>query len=118
MVGDGIDGMLEFVHPDFVMETPAGMAAEPQRYVGHAGIRLWYEQFYEVMDEVEVVPGDAELLADDRILVQLTLTARGQTSGIEVDQKAITVATLSDDLLVRLDFYFSEDEARASAAES
>jgi ketosteroid isomerase-like protein len=112
---EGVDGMLEFVHPDFVMETPAGLAAEPQRYEGHQGVRLWFEQFYEVMDEVVVEPRGVEELADGRVLVALTMRARGQASGIEVDQSAHTVATLRDDLVVRLDFFFSEEEARASA---
>ena len=112
---DGIDAMLEYVHPEFEMETPAGLAAEPQRYEGREGVRLWFEQFYEVMDEVEVVPDEIEELADGRVLVALKMTARGQASGIEVDQKAQTVATLRDDLLIRLDFYFTEEEARASA---
>jgi ketosteroid isomerase-like protein len=111
----GVDAMLEFVDPGFVMETPAGMAAEPQRYEGHEGVRLWFAQFYEVMDEVKLEPGEIEDLGDDRVLVTLTIRARGQTSGIETDQKALTVASLRDDLLVRIDFFFTEEEARASA---
>jgi ketosteroid isomerase-like protein len=114
---DGVDGLVEFVHPKFVMETPAGLAAEPQRYEGPEGVRRWFEQFYEVMDEVTIEPGAVEDLGSGRVLQPLTMRARGQASGIEVDQQAMTVATLQDDLLVRLDFFFSEEEARASAAE-
>jgi ketosteroid isomerase-like protein len=114
---EGVDGLVEFVHPEFVMETPAGLAAEPQRYEGREGVRLWFEQFYEVMDEVEVVPGQVEDLGSGRVLQPLTMRARGQASGIEVDQKALTVATLRDDLLIRLEFFESEEEARASGAE-
>ena len=115
---DGVDGMLEFVHPEFDMETPAGMAAEPQRYEGHEGVRLWFQQFYEVMHEVVLEPGEVEELGPGRVLVPLTIRARGQSSGIETDQKALTVATLRDGLVTRLEFFFSEQEARASAAES
>jgi ketosteroid isomerase-like protein len=114
---DGVDGMVEFVHPDFVMETPAGLAAEPQRYEGHAGVRLWFEQFYEVMDEVMVSAEEVEELEDGRVLVHLRLQARGQSSGIEAKQEAIAVATLKHDLVTRLDFYFTEEEARASAVQ-
>jgi ketosteroid isomerase-like protein len=114
---EGVEGMLEFVHPEFVMETPAGLAAEPQRYEGREGARLWWEQFYEVMDEVMVTPGEVEVLPDGRALMHLTLQARGQASGIATEQKAITVATMKDDLVVRLEFFFTEEEARASVAE-
>ena len=50
---EGVDGMLEYVHPEFEMETLPGIAAEPQRLRGHDGVRRWFDSFYEVMDEVE-----------------------------------------------------------------
>jgi ketosteroid isomerase-like protein len=100
----GVDALLEFVHPDFEMETLPGIAAEPQVYRGHEGVRRWFDSFYEVMDEVEVVPVSYEEAGPDRVLVASELRARGQASGIEVTQDANYIATVRDGLLVRLDF--------------
>jgi ketosteroid isomerase-like protein len=101
---DGVDAMLEYVHPDFEMETLPGIAAEPQVYSGHEGVRRWFESFYEVMDEIAVEPSSMEETAHDRIFVEFKLRARGQASGIEVQQEAQATATLKDDLLYRLEF--------------
>ena len=101
---EGVEAMLEFVHPEFEMETLPGIAAEPQVYSGHEGVWHWFESFYEVMDEVEVKPQEIEDLGDDRVRLALTLRATGQTSGIEVEQEAQAIATIRDDLMYRLEF--------------
>ena len=43
--------MVPLVHPDFEMETPAALAAEPQRYEGVDGFRRWWTSFLDVMDD-------------------------------------------------------------------
>lgn len=106
---DGVDAMLEYVHPDFEMETLPGIAAEPQVYRGKEGVRHWFDSFYEVMDEVTVSPSYARELEDGRVLLHFELRARGQASGIEVNQQARAIGTLRDSLLVRLEFLTPED---------
>jgi ketosteroid isomerase-like protein len=105
----GVEAMLEFIHPEFEMETLPGIAAEPQTYRGHDGLHRWFDSFYEVMDEIAVEPTSYRELEDGRVLLGLLLRARGQTSGIEVAQDARAIATLRDSLLVRLDFLLPED---------
>lgn len=100
----GVEAMLEYVHPDFQMETLPQIAAEPQVYRGHEGVRRWFDSFYEVMDEVAVEPTSYEQIGPDRVLVEFTMRARGQSSGIEVDQEAKAIATIRDELLLSLDF--------------
>jgi ketosteroid isomerase-like protein len=101
---DGVDAMLEFVHPEFEMETPAAIAAEPQVYRGREGVRRWFDSFDEVMDEVMVAPSSYEQLEPGRVLIEFKMTAKGQASGIEVQQEAAAVATIEDGLMRRLDF--------------
>jgi ketosteroid isomerase-like protein len=107
----GVEAMLEYVHPEFEMETLPGIAAEPQRYEGHDGLRRWFSSFYEVMDEIIVEPRDMTALGPDRILIHFRMSARGQTSGIAVEQEARAVATLRDELLARLDYLMPEEPA-------
>ena len=90
----GVDAMLEYVHPEFEMETLPGIAAEPQVYRGHDGVRRWFDSFYEVMDEVGSSPRRTEPIDPDRALMEFRMAAKGQASGIEVVQEAAAVATL------------------------
>lgn len=109
LASGGVEAMLEFVHPEFQMETLPGIAAEPQVYRGHDGIRRWFDSFYEVMDEVTVEPVSFAELEDGRVLLHMRLTARGQASGIEVDQEARAIASLRDSLLVGLEYLTPDD---------
>jgi ketosteroid isomerase-like protein len=106
----GVEAMLEHVHPDFEMETLPGIAAEPQVYHGHDGVRRWFDSFYEVMDEVAVVPVEVTPMGPDRALILFELRARGSASGIEVDQHARAIATTRDDLMLRLEFLLPGEE--------
>lgn len=107
--------MLEFVHPEFEMETLPQIAAEPQVYQGHDGLHRWFSSFYEVMDEIAIEPSSYEELSPGRVLLRFTMRARGQASGIEVEQEAKAIATLRDGLLGRLEFLLPSDEPPAAA---
>ena len=100
----GVEAMLVHVHPEFEMETLPGIAAEPQIYRGHDGVRRWFDTFYEVMDEITITTTDVTGLGPDRALVSFKMHATGQSSGIEVEQEASAVATLRDDQVVNLEF--------------
>jgi len=108
LASGGVEAMLEFVHPQFEMETLPGIAAEPQVYRGHDGLRRWFDSFYEVMDEIEIAPVSYEEIGPDRVLLEMKLRARGQSSGIEVEQEAKAIATVRDDLMLRLEFLLPE----------
>jgi len=101
---EGVEGMLPYVHPEFEMETLPGIAAEPQVYRGHDGVRRWFDSFYEVMDEIVITADEVTELSGDRALVQFHMHATGQSSGLEVEQKAAAVATMRDEKLIRLEF--------------
>ncbi len=53
---DGVEALIEFVHPEFEMTTPPGIAAEPDTYRGRDGVRRYFESFLEIMDEVRIEP--------------------------------------------------------------
>jgi ketosteroid isomerase-like protein len=110
----GIEESLPFFHEEFEMTTPVGLAAEPDTYRGHEGVRRWVSSFYEIMDEIsieptEVVPGER----DDRLAARLRLTARGRASGAEVVQDAATIVTIRDGKIGRIEFFGTFEEARA-----
>ena len=113
---EGYESLLPLVHPEFEMTTPPGIAAEPQTYRGTEGMRRWWESFYEVMDEVQVVPNEFHDAGAGRVVIAATLRATGQSSGLEVEQPAFLLVHLRDGQMHRIEFFFSLDEALASGA--
>ena len=110
---EGVEAFLEFVHPDFEVTTPPTLAAEPDTYRGHDGIRRYFDSFYEAMDKVRFEPDDFSPVGD-RVVVPLRLVARGRTTGIEAEQKAVQVWELRDGLAYRLRLFTDLEDAMES----
>jgi len=110
---DGYEGMVPLVHPDFVMETPAALAAEPQRYEGVEGFRRWWTSFLDVMDTVTLESREFHEIGADQIAIETVMRAVGGSSGIETEQEVVMIVTLRDEKMVRIDFATSLEEAMA-----
>jgi uncharacterized protein len=95
---EGIEAMLAFVHPEFEMVTPPSLAAEPDTYRGHDGIRRWFGGFDDGLENVST-EGREFTDAGDQVLVHTVLHARGRTTGIDVEQHAFVLWTLRDGLV-------------------
>ena len=111
---EGFEALLPLVHPDFEMETLPGIAAEPQVYKGREGMRRWWESFYEVMDEVRVEPVEIHDGGPGRAIMEANLVAKGHSSGLEVSQPAWMLCHTRDQLLVKIEFFTSLEEALAA----
>jgi len=107
---DGVEGIIEFIDPEFEVETPAALAVEPQVYRGPDGVRRWFDTFLEVMDEVNL-EADEFIPAGDRVVVPGRVVARGRDSGIETGQPVTQVWTIRDGKGVRMDIYAKKQEA-------
>lgn len=110
---DGVEGMLPYVHPEFTMTTTAEIAAEPDTYEGHDGLRRYFGSFLEVMDDVRIEPTAVEP-GGERVLMEFDLVATGKATGIEVRQQGHAIWELDDDQLRRVTFFRSAGEARAA----
>lgn len=114
---DGVDALLEFVHPEFEVTTPPELASEPDTYRGHDGVRRYFDSFYEAMEEIRWEPrGFHE--AGDRVVVEFTLRARGKSTGLDVGQEAVMVWELRDRQAIGLELYPTLDEALRSVSEA
>jgi ketosteroid isomerase-like protein len=109
---EGYEAMVPLVHPEFEMETPAALAAEPQRYEGVEGFRRWWTSFLDVMDTVALEPKGFHELGDDRYAIETVMRAVGGASGIETTQEVVMVVTLRDQKMVRIDFATGLEEAK------
>jgi ketosteroid isomerase-like protein len=111
---DGVEGILAFIHEDFEGSTPPGLASEPDTYVGHDGVRRYFDSFYEVMDDIRWEPHSFRQVGD-RVVVEFTLYARGKSTGLEFGQPAVQVWTLRDGKGIGLELYPTLEEALAAA---
>ena len=111
----GVEAMLPFVDEDFEMATPPELAAEPDTYRGHDGVRRWFESFYEVMDRVGLEAVELAAVGEDQVVASLRMSARGGTTGIEVTQDTEAVCTVADGKLREMKFFASRPEALAAA---
>ena len=110
----GVEGILSFIHPDFVATTPPELASEPDTYEGHEGVRRWFDSFYEVMDEIRWEPHEFHE-AGEKVIAEFTLHARGRSTGLEFGQHAFQVWTLQDGKAIGIDLYPTLEEAQAAA---
>jgi ketosteroid isomerase-like protein len=111
---DGVEGLLELIHPEFEMTTPQGLAAEPDTYRGREGMRRYWESFGDGMEGVEFVPRDFEDLGEGRVLNRAVLKGRGRSTGIEVSQEVVLVWEVRDAMAYRVNIFASVEDARAS----
>lgn len=112
---DTYEQVLELVHDEFEMETPAAIASEPDVYRGPEGIRRWWETFLEVMEWVRLETEQIHPVDDERLILEFVIHTRGRASGIETDQRAVGLAAARDGKLYRLTFFGDVDAAWAAA---
>jgi ketosteroid isomerase-like protein len=113
----GFESWLALFDEEFVMETPAALASEPGTYRGREGVRRWFAEFYEAMDEVRLNPREF-LAVGDRVVVPFEIVARGRATGLETRMPAVQVWHLRDGKAIRLDVYADLEEAMVAAAGS
>jgi ketosteroid isomerase-like protein len=110
----GFEDWLPFFDPEFEMTTPAALASEPGTYRGRDGIRRWFAEFYEAMDEVRLEPHEFHEVGE-LVVVPFTIHARGRATGLETEQRAVQVWHMRDGRAIRLELFGELDEALAAA---
>ncbi len=110
----GVEALLAYVHPEFEVATPPELASEPDTYVGHEGVRRYFDSFYDVMDEIKWEAHDFRQVGD-RVVVDFTLHARGRSSGLAFGQHAVQVWELRDGKAVGLQLFGDLEDALAAA---
>ena len=113
LANDGFEAWLSLFDPEFEMKTPAALATEPGTYRGPDGVRRWFDEFYEAMDEVRLEPHEFHAVGEC-VVVPFEIVARGRATGLEMRQYAVQVWRLRDGKALRLELYPDLDSAIAA----
>jgi ketosteroid isomerase-like protein len=71
-------------------------------YRGVTGVAEHFVEWMEPWDEHRIEAEEIVQSPDDRVLATIHLTARGETSGMRIDQRFFHVYTLRDGKVVRM----------------
>jgi ketosteroid isomerase-like protein len=104
------DAMLPYIDPEFRGEVPPDASAEPDVYVGHAGVHRYLDLFAEVMEDLTFEPQEF-IEAGEHLVVVCHVRGRGKGSGIEVEMTANIVTTVRDGLIVYMCGYPTMERA-------
>lgn len=102
-----LDRLLDHVHPDIEFRSLVA-EADDRAYLGHAGVRDWWESVSQAMGGLRFELGEARE-SEDRIVMRVRVT--GRIGGVEVPQFMWWAARLQDGKAIWWAAFRSEREA-------
>lgn len=108
-----LEWLIAHAAPDIEIRS-RGVADEPVRYTGVAGIRENFRDMAEIWQSIEAVPEDVRE-HDDRVIAIVNRRLRGRGSGITVEDRIAIVFQVRDGLARRIWAYRDVGEALADA---
>ena len=108
--GEDIELILALTHPDFELEVPPDLSAEPDIYRGHDGMRRYWESFRDAMEEIRIEP-EGFWDAGEAVVVAMRVTAKGRRTAIAVEQRTAGTWTICEGKVIRVRAYASLSEA-------
>ena len=84
-------------------------------YRGHDGLAKWLTEDWGSAWESYTLEPEQLVDAGDTVLSIFTITARGKGSGVETKRRNATVTTVEDRRVTRVEYFTTEEEARAAA---
>jgi ketosteroid isomerase-like protein len=111
-----VEAVLEFIDRNIEVEIYTGRPdlPESQRLHGHLGFLENLRQLTEAFEDIQVEPEEFVEVGDE-LVVLVHATARGQGSGISVDNRIAHVWTLRDGKATRFRVYLSKEQALEAA---
>jgi ketosteroid isomerase-like protein len=109
-----IDGLLELYDPDIEFLPLTGTRVESGGYIGHAGVRAYFEEVSEVWEEMLPHADDVRTVGDD-VVVLGGCAVRGRGSGAMSDSPMAWIITVRNGKVTRHRGYRTRDEALEAA---
>ena len=103
------DAAVEVCHPE--VEFLSVLAVSGRAFVGHDGIREYFEDISSAWNEWRVEVHRVAPAADGRVVIVMTMHMRGKESGAALSQRTGHVWTLKDGKLLRNQPFRDPDDA-------
>ena len=100
---------LAVCHPEIRFESLLGISGH--RYEGHAGIEQYLDDADSAWEDWTVVVEDTREAADGRVVIVMTMRARGRESGVTVESRTAHVWTVRDGRLWRNEMFREPERA-------
>jgi hypothetical protein len=110
---NGVEGLIPFMRPDVDIQSAPGWAGKPQ-YLGHEGARELALEWTESFQDYGWSDADVEELDEDRVAAMFRHHGRTR-EGVPIDGPLAAVLEFDGDLVGRLRFFFTWEEAREAA---
>jgi uncharacterized protein len=111
-----LDAALEVCHPE--VEFLSVLAVDGKAYLGHDGIRQYFEDVTSAWDEWTVEVHRTADVPDGRVVIEMTMHARGRESGLPIAVFAAHVWTLKDGKLLRNQPFRESEQALREVGQS
>jgi ketosteroid isomerase-like protein len=108
------DAALEVCHPE--IEFLSVLAVDGRAYRGHDGIRQYFSDIVSAWEEWRVEVHWTALAPDGRVVIEMTMHARGRGSGAPLSEFAAHIWTLEDGKLLRNEPFREPEEALRAAS--
>ena len=113
--GESLEDLCRLLDPD-VEWIPINAALEGTRYRGHEGVQRWTDEMNRDWEAFEALPREFRDLGGERLLALGTWSARGRSSGVELDnQPAAWLIQLRNQKIVRMQTFTDRVEALKAA---
>jgi ketosteroid isomerase-like protein len=111
-----VDAVLELLDPDVDWHPAIAPILGVDTVRGREAVRRFFTRdLFEGFDQFRAEPLSFEDLGDDFVLVMVRYTGRGESSGIEMDQRFATLYKLRDGKTVTMRDYSTREEALEAA---
>jgi ketosteroid isomerase-like protein len=101
---------LETIHPE-IEWFPHDLFPEQEVVHGRDGVRARFKLMWQDFEQIEFEPEEIIDAGDDTFIVRLYISARGKGSEVEVENRVYQVMRYRADMLVRLNWYSTREEA-------
>ena len=108
-----VDAALAVCDPE--VEFLSVLAVDGRPYVGHAGIRRYFDDIASAWEEWRVDVHGTAAAPDGRVIIEMTMRALGKGSGAPLSEFAAHVWTLRDEKLLRNEPFRDREQAERAA---
>jgi uncharacterized protein len=103
------DAALAVCHPEVELQSVLGISG--RNYRGHDGILEYFDDVTSAWEDWTVEVERVEEAADGRVVIVMTMHARGRGSGVTLATRTAHIWTLSDGRLLRNQLYREPEQA-------